>query len=679
MMLFILLCMVGSCIIKHLTTKFTTPFPYSFLLLTYGIFIGILAKYVFLNEEKEIIYTWSHTDPHSMLMIFVPPLIYESSFNIDYHIFKKYLWHFLFLTIPGVIFSTAITGLVVKSFETSFDWISCFILGSILSATDPIAVINILQNLGVSKKLLILIEGESLLNDGTAYTVFVLLKYGVNNTITFPYIVETFSQLTFGGIVFGIFMGFLFNNIIKRIYDNNIVELSFSIVSCYITFYISEHLLHLSGILSIVSHGLYISYTGRTGTTPSLRTTLEHLWEFLSYVINNIIFVLAGVIIFLNVSYDNIHGSDIGYLFILYICLNICRIILVSFLYIFFRKIGYGLSKMDAIILSLSGLRGEITLLLSLIVKLEFELSEEIKDKICFYSFGIVILTILVNSSIVKFITNKYISNNKQEELLDEQILHIEDHLSDLSDELIYEMKQNEFFLKANWEKITKQFLTKVNNQNEDIELQIQNDNIENRPVLMESKKIFLQCLKKQYWNLFDRHMIYKDVVVKLIELIDNVLDSEDLDWSLSIDQYCCTTSSSCFEKFFYKKISKCCFGKCIQIYNIKHHYNIVEAYIMGQREVLTKLSNLITDNEIFEELEKYSNKSEERGIKFLKQIETAYPKLVKEIETNQVTYLILKNQEKYLKELFNNGEISDKLYNKFNNKIHKKEYMLHL
>ena len=678
-MLFILLCMVGSCIIKHLTTKFTTPFPYSFLLLTYGIFIGILAKYVFLNEEKEIIYTWSHTDPHSMLMIFVPPLIYESSFNIDYHIFKKYLWHFLFLTIPGVIFSTAITGLVVKSFETSFDWISCFILGSILSATDPIAVINILQNLGVSKKLLILIEGESLLNDGTAYTVFVLLKYGVNNTITFPYIVETFSQLTFGGIVFGIFMGFLFNNIIKRIYDNNIVELSFSIVSCYITFYISEHLLHLSGILSIVSHGLYISYTGRTGTTPSLRTTLEHLWEFLSYVINNIIFVLAGVIIFLNVSYDNIHGSDIGYLFILYICLNICRIILVSFLYIFFRKIGYGLSKMDTIILSLSGLRGEITLLLSLIVKLEFELSEEIKDKICFYSFGIVILTILVNSSIVKFITNKYISNNKQEELLDEQILHIEDHLSDLSDELIYEMKQNEFFLKANWEKITKQFLTKVNNQNEDIELQIQNDNIENRPVLMESKKIFLQCLKKQYWNLFDRHMIYKDVVVKLIELIDNVLDSEDLDWSLSIDQYCCITSSSCFENFFYKKISKCCFGKCIQIYNIKHHYNIVEAYIMGQREVLTKLSNLITDNEIFEELEKYSNKSEERGIKFLKQIETAYPKLVKEIETNQVTYLILKNQEKYLKELFNNGEISDKLYNKFNNKIHKKEYMLHL
>ena len=78
--------------------------------------------------------------------------------------------------------------------------------------------------------------------------------------------------------------------IIKRIYNDNIVELSLSIVSCYITFYISEHLLHLSGILSIVSHGLYISYTGRTGTTPNLRITnggihmagprsLESLWN----------------------------------------------------------------------------------------------------------------------------------------------------------------------------------------------------------------------------------------------------------------------------------------------------------------------------------------------------------------------------------------------------------------
>ena len=490
-MLFIILCIVGSCIIKHLTIKFTTRIPYSFLLLVYGLIIGLLAKYVFYEEHGEVINTWSHLDPHAMLMIFVPPLIYESSFNIDYHIVKKYMWQLLFLTLPGVIFSTFVCGLMIKSFESSFDWISCFILGSILSATDPIAVINILRDLGVSKKLLILIEGESLFNDGTAYTVFILLKYGVKHTITASYIVSTFSQLTFGGILFGLFMGFLFNTIIKRIYDDNSIELSLSIISCYVTFYISENLLHLSGILSIVSHGLYISYTGRTGTTPNLRITLEHLWEFLSSIINNIIFVLAGVIILLNVSYDNIKAVDIGYLIILYIFLNVSRFIMVGVLYICFKNIGYGLLRNDAIVLALSGLRGEITLLLSLIVKLEFDLPEDIKDKICFYSFGIVILTILINSFFVKCFTNKFLQN-KQELLLDERILNIENHLCNISAELIYEMQQNEFFLKADWTKINKQFREK-NNDNNEIELEIRSDDdTESKCVLKESKKIFL-------------------------------------------------------------------------------------------------------------------------------------------------------------------------------------------
>jgi len=676
-MLFIILCIVGSCIIKYIGVKFITKIPYSFLLLVYGLIIGIIAKYVFFKEHEEVINSWSHTDPHVMLMILVPPLIYESSFNIDYHIVKKYIWQLLFLTLPGVLFSTFVCGLVVKSFETSFDWISCFVLGSILSATDPIAVVNILKSLGVSKKLLILIEGESLFNDGTAYTVFILLKYGIKHTITASYIVGTFSQLTFGGILFGLFMGFLFNTIIKKIYDDSAVELSLSIISCYVTFYISENLLHLSGILSIVSHGLYISSTGKTGTTPNLRITLEHLWEFLSSIINNIIFVLAGVIILLNVSYDNIKAIDIGYLILLYIFLNILRFVMVGFMYLCFKNVGYGLSRIDTVVLALSGLRGEITLLLSLIVKLEFDLPENIKDKICFYSFGIVILTILINSFFVKYFTNKYLQN-KQELLLDERILNIENHLCNVSDELIYEMKQNEFFVKADWVKINEQFLTKKNNS--EIELEVRSDNsTDSKCVLKESKKIFLQCLKKQYWNLFDRHMIYENVVVKLIEMIDNVLDTEDYDWSMSIEQYCSTSNSTCVEEFIYNMISKCFLRKYIQKYHIKHHYNIVAAYIMGQREVLTKLNDLIEDSQIFEQLEICSNKSEKIGITFLKQIETNHPKLVSEIETNQVSYLILKNREKYLKDLFNDGEINDKLYNKFIDKIHKEEYKIHL
>ena len=677
-MLFIILTIVGSCFIKSITKEKKIPIPYSFLLLIYGLFIGILTKYIFLEEHRKSMYSWANLDPHIMLSVFIPPLIYESSFNIDYHTIKKLKYQILFLAIPCVLFSSCLTGLVIKLFESSFNRESAFLLGSILSATDPIAVINILKTLGVSHKLLILIEGESLLNDGTAYCLFVILEHAIEGHLTFEFVVGKFCLLTFGGLAVGLFLGFIFNEIIKRIFNNEDVELSLSIISCYITFYISEKLLGCSGILSIVAHGLYISYTRQTGFSPNLTKTLEHIWSFLSSVINNIIFVLAGLIIFLEVSYENISGYDIGGLILLYLSISVIRFIMIGVFYLFFQNAEYGISKVDALILSLSGLRGEITLLLSLIVKLEFHLSEEVKDKICFYSSGIVILTILINSYLVKYVVNKYMTNKEHELVLDERILHVKEHLSNVNNELICKLKQNEFFLKTDWDKIDQKYKS---HNNSDVELNIMSDDEKKQEedVMIESRKIFLQCLKKQYWCLFDRHMIYKDVVVKLIEIVDNVLDTEDLDWSMSISPYCSTRSDSYWNRFLDIQILNSCFGKCFQIYNIKHNYNIVVGYIMGQREVLTKLCEVIDNIEIFEKLEKCSQKSEQMGIKFLKKIEKIYPKLVSEIETNQVSYMILKNQEMYLNKLYNDGELSEKLYEKFIHDIHKQEYILHL
>lgn len=672
-MLFLILTILGSCFIKSVTKNKKIPIPFSFLLLIYGVLVGILSKYVFFEEHSKIIEAWSFTDPHLMLALFVPPLIYESTFNIDYHIIKKYIWQILFLTLPGVLFSTCLTGLTIKLFQfDGFNWTTSFLLGSILSATDPIAVVNILKSMGVSHKLLVLIEGESLLNDGTAYCLFVIIKHGISHDITADLIIGEFSLLTFGGLGIGVLTGFCFNEITKRIFNDEDIELSISIVSCYTTFYISENLIHSSGILSIVAHGLYISYTGRTGYSPNIKETLEHLWSFISSIINNIIFVLAGVIIFLNVSYSNILAIDFLYLVILYIAITIIRLMLVGSLYVFFKDVGYGLTKEDAIILSLSGLRGEITLLLSLIVKLEFEVDEVMKDKICFYSAGIVILTILVNSTIVKYLVSRFNKNSDREELLDEEILNVKSHLEEVSEKIIYKMMNNEFYLKADWDKINTDF-EKSEQKNNDIELNILIDGNSNREVILESRKIFLQCLKKQYWSLFDRHMLYKDVVVKLIDIVDDVLDTKELDWSNSIKFYCSTKQDS-----WIPLIGKC-YAKCTKVYTVKHNYNIVSGYIMGQRESLTKLSEIIDNDELFEKLEEISHKSEEMGLKFMKHLEKTYPNLVSEIETNQVSYVILKKQEDYLKQLSNDGEITEKLYEKFLEKIHRKEYEIHL
>jgi len=134
---------------------------------------------------------YSKLNAHLLLLIFLPALIFESAFNSDWHIFKVELAQILIMAGPMLIGSTVlsaammtyifqyqevldkVTGLPVA--KESFSWLSSLMYGSIISATDPVAVVALLKELGASKRLSTMIEGESLLNDGTAMVVFLVL------------------------------------------------------------------------------------------------------------------------------------------------------------------------------------------------------------------------------------------------------------------------------------------------------------------------------------------------------------------------------------------------------------------------------------------------------------------------------------------------------------------------
>jgi len=111
-----------------------------------------------------------------MMLIFLPPLIFESAFSTDYHTFKKQLGKILLMAIPIILAATFLTALVMYYVlgysELGLSWSACVMFGAIISATDPVAVVAILKTLGVSKSLGTIIEGESLFNDGTAMVIF---------------------------------------------------------------------------------------------------------------------------------------------------------------------------------------------------------------------------------------------------------------------------------------------------------------------------------------------------------------------------------------------------------------------------------------------------------------------------------------------------------------------------
>lgn len=140
----------------------------------FGIFMGSWREHLGVIGESTIIL--SHINPHMLLFVFIPVLIFESGFNCDWYVFKRAIVNILLLAAPGVLWNAILLGFVIKAIlhypDEKLTWVESFIMGSVMSATDPVAVVALLKELGAPVKFNMLIEGEALLNDGTAMVFY---------------------------------------------------------------------------------------------------------------------------------------------------------------------------------------------------------------------------------------------------------------------------------------------------------------------------------------------------------------------------------------------------------------------------------------------------------------------------------------------------------------------------
>merc|ERR1719334_316961 len=181
--------------------------PYTTFLFALGMVLGWWDIYWpwSLGHVSVAIRTVDNIDPHVLLGVFIPPLVFESAFSVDYHIIRKELAPAVTLAGPGVALNTLFTACFALLFPYKWSFAEALLFGSIASATDPVAVVALLRELGASKRLATLIEGESLLNDGTAFVLFVVLVKIVEGVhLSSGDIVGMFCKLVFGGIAVGI-------------------------------------------------------------------------------------------------------------------------------------------------------------------------------------------------------------------------------------------------------------------------------------------------------------------------------------------------------------------------------------------------------------------------------------------------------------------------------------------
>jgi len=367
-------------------------------------------------------------DPHTLMYVFLPPLVFASAYASHFHIMRIAIGQFTLLAGPGMLISAVLTALIFYGIFDKMDtpdgqpygfndFSLCLMLGSILSATDPVAVVAVLKEVGASKKLATIIEGESLVNDGTAYVLFTvcfqmyLYSLGVRDDYATNHdgwsICGAFITLSFGGLLVGWIFGVVSSHWLSRIDDDELAEMAITLFTCYLAFYTAE-LFHTSGILCCVSLGVYYSYKGKSNISVAAHEPVEKFWEALEYIANTLVFFIAGLISAERaIWHKETTAAEFGKAFLLYILCSIIRMGVTFMFYPCLKKMGYGMSVKDCFVIGFSGLRGAVGLSLALLVEQNENVPVHIRRKVMFFTATLAFGTLVVNGTAMKWLLNK--------------------------------------------------------------------------------------------------------------------------------------------------------------------------------------------------------------------------------------------------------------------------------
>src|SRR6266436_747918 len=212
--------------------------------------------------------------PDVILTLFLPALLFEGSLKIELRHIKTDLLPLLLLANLGVLVATLVTGLVVY-YAVGMSLIVALLFGSMVSATDPISVLSIFKEVRVDERLSVLVEGESLLNDGTAVALFqILLASAVGGGVGLVWGAGQFLLSVVGGALLGLALGYFVSTLTKRI-DDAQIEITLTTILAYGTFLLARHL-HLSGVIATVAAGLVIgNFATKTGMSARTLTALQ--------------------------------------------------------------------------------------------------------------------------------------------------------------------------------------------------------------------------------------------------------------------------------------------------------------------------------------------------------------------------------------------------------------------
>jgi CPA1 family monovalent cation:H+ antiporter len=233
-------------------------------------------------------------DPDLVLVLFLPPLLLSSAYFTPWREFRKNLWTILQLAVGAVAFTTLIIGVVAHWIEPSLPWAACFALSAIVSPPDAVAAKAVLQRLSLPRRMLLLLEGESLVNDASGLVLFRLaVVAALTGTFDAGKAIAGFSLLSVGGIAVGLVCAVVSDFMLRRLKDPHMAIIG-TFLTAWIS-YIAAETAGFSGVLSTVACGLVLGWRQHEVISASVRSEASAVWGIVIFILESLIFILIGL------------------------------------------------------------------------------------------------------------------------------------------------------------------------------------------------------------------------------------------------------------------------------------------------------------------------------------------------------------------------------------------------
>lgn len=368
--------------------KLNQPYPIALVLV--GTIIGLLPIHG-LESLKHFI-AEDEIFRFAIIAIFLPTLLGEATLKLPFSHLIENKKPIIALALFGTLISYITVG-VLSNIYLGLSLQVAFVFAALMAATDPVSVLSLFKSIGVNKKLSTIIEGESLFNDGIAVVLFNISAFHLVQYLEMgwlgavPGVIE-FLKVAFGGVIIGGSLGYLFSKLIKY-YDDYPLEIIFSMILFYGSFFIAEHF-HLSGVIAVVTAGLIFgNYGGEIGMSPTTKLNINTFWDVMALLANSLVFLMIG----LEITRINV-ANKWNLILLAILIVLIARTISVYLTLFFIKKFPLTWKH----ILNWGGLRGSLSIALALSLPLSFPGREEI----LLFAFSVVLFSLVIQGLSLK-------------------------------------------------------------------------------------------------------------------------------------------------------------------------------------------------------------------------------------------------------------------------------------